>query len=274
MRITKRIGLPRTTFHVVNRGARKNQIFTTDEERAFFVQLLGELALKNEVEVIAWCLMTNHFHLETASEGTPLTRMMRDLEGTFARAFNEKHQIPGCLFQGPFGSFSIADRDVEGRAYVSRYIHCNPIDMGYAPEDYPWSSCRSYLGIAPVPKWLNPMPVLETIGGPDKYLAYLKQAPRRNRKSGDPMEDFLRDYLCELESRVLILLSSLNGSLGQTAHQTIVAWAALRIHRISARLIAEHFGYESEGTVYTSISRLEKRLDAAPSLRATLEARC
>lgn len=273
MRITKRIGLPQSTFHVVNRGARKTGIFTDDEERGLFVRLLGEMALKNEVEVIAWCLMSNHFHIQTRSEGTPLTRMMHDLEGPYARLFNEKHDVPGCLFQGPFRSFSIADRDEDGRAYVTRYIHCNPIDMGFAPEDYPWSSCRSYLGIAPVPKWLNPMPVLETIGGPDKYLAYLRQARSRPRRP-EPMEDFLRDFLRHLEERVISRLSSLNGELGRVAPQTVVAWAALRVHKISARLVADHFGYSSTGSIYTILDRFDKRLESAPALRAALEANC
>ncbi len=103
--------------------------------------------------------MSNHYHMEPDCEGTRLSEMMHDLDGTYAKAFNERHGLVGCLFQGPFKSMAICDD--EGLAYVSRYIHRNPVAAGFRPEEYSWSSCRSYLGLEPTPPWLDPRPVLE-----------------------------------------------------------------------------------------------------------------
>src|SRR5438552_351147 len=100
--VRHRIGLPKARFHVINRGARKVDIFSTDEDRRLFIGLLAKFTLKHQIRLIAWCLMSNHYHLETEGEGTPLVRMMHDLDGTYARIYNQKYGGTGCLFQGRF----------------------------------------------------------------------------------------------------------------------------------------------------------------------------
>ena len=185
MEIRKRVGLPRMWFHVMNRGARQELLFKVDGDRQEFVDLMGRFCLKNGVKMTAWCLMTNHYHLEPDSEGTPLSRTMHDLDGAYAKEFNGRYGGTGCLFQGPFKSMSIADE--RGLAYVSRYIHLNPRDMGADPLTYPWSSCANYLGFRPNPPWLDPAPVPRQFGetmdqARANYRFYLNSAaPRRRR---------------------------------------------------------------------------------------------
>src|SRR5687768_16089071 len=127
MNIRHRIGLPRMSFHAMNRGARRELIFRSDGDRRVFVELLGRFCLKHDVKMTAWSLMPNHYHTGPDSEGTPLSGMFHDLDGSYARFYNEKYEASGCLFQGPFKSMSI-DSD-RGLAYVSRYIHLNPKDL-------------------------------------------------------------------------------------------------------------------------------------------------
>lgn len=81
MEIKQRMGLPRMPFHVMNRGARKISIFADNDDRRLFVHLMAQFALKHEIKIIAWSLMPNHYHMEPESEGTPLCRMMHDLDG-------------------------------------------------------------------------------------------------------------------------------------------------------------------------------------------------
>jgi REP element-mobilizing transposase RayT len=50
---------------VTQRGNRREPVFFTDEDRRAYLDWLGEYAGKNEVEVLAYCLMTNHIHLST-----------------------------------------------------------------------------------------------------------------------------------------------------------------------------------------------------------------
>ncbi len=269
MEIKHRVGLPRMDFHVMNRGARKLVIFPTDEDRALFVRLMGRFALEYEVKITSWCVMSTHYHIEPNTEGTPLYEMMRVLDGRYARIFNEKYDGSGCVFQGPFKSMAIPD--VEGLAYVGRYIHANSRSRGYRPEDYPWSSCKSYLGLAPCPPWLDPAPVWEALGGKAGYRAYLEEAPPPRVKSEgqqtDDIEDFQLAYLRHLEKQFTEKLARLNGSLGQISVRTLVCWAGLHTCGFPSRILMSYYGYSSEEVVRVSVSRFGRRLDEDPLLK-------
>jgi len=278
MRIRKRMGLPASYLHVMNRGARRIRIFKDDEDREIFVGLLKRFAKKYQVDVIAWCLMPNHYHLELYGEGTPIVLMMRDLDGVYARIFNQRHAGSGHLFQGPFRSTLLLD--LEGVAYVSRYIHQNPLDLGCRPADYPWSSCRSYLGLAPIPSWLKPGAVLASMDDRienrfQAYRAYLEQAPvRRKRRAAKHWEvaekEFSLDYLGHLEQRIMARLGDSPEVLGEGAARTAVVWSALRQHGIPAGDVAQFYGYKDPDVVHTIASRFQKRVEGIPALGVLL----
>ena len=277
MEIRRRVGLPRMFLHVMNRGARKVSIFASEADRQIFVGLLGRFANKYEVRIVSWCLMPNHFHLESDAEGTPLYQMMRDLDGNHARAFNERHETTGCLFQGPFKSMAIDDP--RGLAYVSRYIHRNPIDLGIAPEMYRWSSCRSYLGLEPTPDWLNPSPVMawvrqEGMSDGEAYLRYLQSAPpMRKKRAGvqDEAQNFYEEWIRYLEEKCSEKLLGYEAVLQGMAFSTIVTWVASRIYGVPGAAIAAYFGYANAKSVHSITWRLEKRMTENPELADALE---
>jgi REP element-mobilizing transposase RayT len=277
MEIKRRIGLPRMSFHVMNRGARKVSIFAGDADRSLFVSLLGRFATKYDVRITSWCLMPNHYHLEPTAEGTPLSLMMRDLDGTYARAFNDRHDTTGCLFQGPFKSMAI-EYD-EGLLFVSRYIHRNPDDLREAPKSYRWSSCRSYIGLEPSPEWLDTSRVLAQVrdasmSDGEAYLRYLQAAPPKRKRRATPKKSadgFHLEWIRFLEERSSERLLGLEGLLDRTALSTIVAWAARRIYGIPAAAISEYFGYRSVAAVYAIASRFQRRLSEEPDLEQALQ---
>jgi len=276
MEIKRRVGLPRMYFHVMNRGARGVSIFSGEEDRSLFVGLLGRFALKYEVDIVSWCLMPNHYHMEPDSEGSALCEMMRDLDGTYARVYNERHGTSGCLFQGPFKSMAIPDE--EGLAYVSRYIHANPRSMGTPPEEYRWSSCRSYLGLAPVPSWLAPSPVLghcrqAGMSDVEAYRHYLAAAPpaiRRSSSKTDGLGDFYLEFIRHMEGRLAERLVPLNGLLGHVSLRTVVTWMVHCLQGVPAGAIAEYYGHKGEGTVRALVGRFGARLEGDPHLKETL----
>lgn len=277
MEIRRRIGLDRSYLHVMNRGARKVSIFADEGDRRMFRSLLGRFASNYSVNILAWCLMPNHYHIESDSEGTPLSRMMHDLDGTYARAFNRRHDTTGCLFQGPFKSMLI--RDEEGLAYVNRYIHLNPIDLGQAPGSYPWSSCAAYLGVAEIPPWMDLEPVsawLRTSGQSDgeSYLEYLKRGllkPRKKRTHADPVGDFHTEWIRHLEERLVEAMTGRDDVLSGTSLSTIVTWMAQRTYGIPAKVVADFYGYASAATVRAVSGRVQKRLIEDPNFRIALE---
>lgn len=277
MRIYRRAGLPRMSFHVINRGARKAILFERDADKDVFVDKLGRFCVKNGVVLTAWCLMTNHYHLEPDAEGTPLGDLMHDLNGAYARYFNEKYGSSGCLFQGPYKSLSI--HDAKGLAYVSRYIHLNPRDMGVDPLEYRWSSCRSYLGLAPTPSWLDPMPVLRLFGSSleesrRNYRFYLETAPPRRRpvNGANPENDYLVDYLEHVERLWSERRACLPPCPARLPLRTLVCGYAHRRERVGMEALRLYLGYETTAAVRVLLSRFARRLREAPELRAWFEA--
>jgi putative transposase len=267
MNIKHRVGLPRMSFHAMNRGARKAIIFSKDGDKRVFVDLLGRFCLKHGITLSAWCLMPNHYHTEPEGEGTPLSRMMHDLDGTYARFYNETYDGSGCLFQGPYKTMSISDD--RGLAYVSRYIHLNSRDLGVDPIQYPWSSCRSYLGLEPTPPWLDPTPVLRQFGedlesARTNYRFYLQSAPPRRRKvppGEEPVDDFLVDYIGHLESLWAERFQGMGWPPRTLSMSSFICWYANRRERIPFHVLREYFGLSSLGSVRVTISKFARRLE-------------
>ena len=49
--------------HVTQRGNRKEDVFFSDIDKDYYLKLLKQYSQEHEVEVLAYCLMTNHIHL-------------------------------------------------------------------------------------------------------------------------------------------------------------------------------------------------------------------
>ena len=83
--------------------------------------------------------------LETS--GTDISKFMKHLAGCYARYFNQKYMYQGHLFEGRYKSILVKDDTYF--LQTSRYIHLNPVKAGMVenPEDYPWSSYRTMLGM-------------------------------------------------------------------------------------------------------------------------------
>lgn len=98
------------------------------------------------VEIVAYCLMPNHFHfLLKQCMDTGITEFLRKLTNSYGKYLNMKNKRVGPLFQGRFKSVHVETN--EQLLHLSRYIHLNPI-VSYITkeiESYPWSSYREYV---------------------------------------------------------------------------------------------------------------------------------
>jgi REP element-mobilizing transposase RayT len=245
-------------YHAFNRGARKLHIFADDADRRYFMRLLALTARKHAVLVLAWCLMDNHYHLELRTDGARMGRMLRDLEKTYARYFNRRTGHVGALFEGRFGSVWLPD--MRSTAYVSRYIHANCRDKGARPESYPWSSCGAYLRGEPATDWFDPRPVLDWIGGPGAYRAYLENVPplRRTRAADLGPEAALIEHILE---RVHLAFPEGTGRFSDTA---LACWVAVRLFALKPKMLAQVLGYASGRCVSALVARLTRSLQRAP----------
>jgi len=182
-------------FHVLNRGVDQKNIFMDDKDYFRFIHNLFEfndanptlnsgyflnqkqsIDLRNQyierkprklvVEILAFCLMPNHFHLllRQKEEGG-ITKFMRKLGVGYANYFNEKYKRAGTLFQGRY-KIILVNQDAHF-IHLPYYIHFNPLDLimpewrmgeiknyqkaiGFL-ESYRWSSHLDYLGIKNFP---------------------------------------------------------------------------------------------------------------------------
>ena len=135
-----RLEYPGAWYHVMNRGLARQPIFRTDAHRQHFLDLLLEIHNRYQVEIHAYCLMGNHYHLFIRTPLANLSRAMRHLNGIYTQRYNQGMHRDGPIFRGRYKSIL-----VEADTYLlrlSRYIHLNPVaaKLVRKAETYPWSS--------------------------------------------------------------------------------------------------------------------------------------
>lgn len=181
-------------YHIFNRGVEKRITFTDTREYKHFLETMKyyqhkDLELKFShatyemkqttsgkklIDIIAYCLMPNHFHLLVKQlEENGISTFMRRSINSYTRYFNTKHERIGPLLQGPF-KVALIEND-EQFIHVSRYIHLNPL-VGYITKDlrlYEWSSYTEYLGIHNS-RFCNPSEILNFFKNPTDYERFVK----------------------------------------------------------------------------------------------------
>jgi putative transposase len=120
-----RIFFPDAYYHVTCRGNGKQNIFLADHDRKKFIELLARSAEVYQISVLAFVLMSNHFHLIVKTPRANLNDFMRHFNISYTVYFNKRHHRSGHLYQGRYKSFLI-DAD-SYLVEVSRYLHRNPV---------------------------------------------------------------------------------------------------------------------------------------------------
>lgn len=171
-----RINYAGAFYHITSRGNEQRGVFKSQRDREKFLGYLESAESRYGAVIHCWCLMGNHYHLLLETPDGNLPQIMRHVNGAYTTYFNVKRRRFGHLFQGRYKAFL-----VEADTYaleLSRYIHLNPVRAGLVarPEDYPWSSYRSYIGLHSRPNWLRTKLILGSI------TANIEEAPRRYRE--------------------------------------------------------------------------------------------
>lgn len=187
---------PETYFHVFNRGVEKRTIFLDDQDYHVFLKYLRRHLsretsydefkrpyrnLSNDVELLAYCLMPNHFHLLLYQKSsTGIEPLMRSVLTAYTMYFNKRYRRVGTLFQGPYKAAPIISD--EQLMHVSRYIHQNPKAQF---KEYKFSSLKAYMDKA-TEDWLNPLPVLNIV---DNYASFMGTAAESKKLVGSAAID-------------------------------------------------------------------------------------
>lgn len=175
--------VPESYYHIYNRGVNKNNIFHDRRDRIVFLSLLkrylGDEVEKKpnrepypnytgQIELLAYCLMNNHFHLFIYQEtSTAITDLMKSISVAYSMYFNKRYKRVGAVFQQRYRAVRILN-DAQF-LHISRYIHMNPQNY----QTYEWSSLPYYLNTKAA-SWVKPGKVLQTFND-ESYLNFLKE---------------------------------------------------------------------------------------------------
>jgi len=120
-----RIDYPGALHHVIGRGIEGKYIFKKDDDKQVFYTRLRETLSKSSLQVYAWCILSNHFHLLIQTGKTSISEFMRRFLTGYAVNYNKRHKRKGYLFQNRYKSI-VCDKD-EYLMPLIRYIHLNPV---------------------------------------------------------------------------------------------------------------------------------------------------
>lgn len=158
-----RIEYPGAVYHVMNRGNAAQKIFNSRKNYELFLTLLDETVALLNIEIYAFSLMPNHYHLLLSTPEANLSRAMRHINSVYTQRYNRYWKRDGHLFRGRYKAI-LVDED----AYLvelMRYIHLNPVQAKIVkkPQDHQWTSHRHYLGEEEY-EWLSTARLLSYFG--------------------------------------------------------------------------------------------------------------
>lgn len=143
---------PRSAFahiphHITQRGNRRSDVFFCDKDKDYYLKLLQKYTLKHQVDILAYCLMTNHIHLilkPSTEDG--LQKALKPVYMRYSQYINKQQNSSGILWQGRFFSSPL---DEQYTYYAFAYVENNPVAAKMTEQaiDYQYSSARHHVGI-------------------------------------------------------------------------------------------------------------------------------
>ena len=170
--------IPDGNYHVGVRGVRKTPLFHDDPDRHEILGRLGEVVVRYGWQCLAYCLMTNHFHLVVKTVEPTISRGMQWLNSRYCEYFNGRYGIEGHAIERRFWSKVVACE--EQLLTVIPYVLLNPVRAGICarPGDWPWSSYLATARRAPAPSWLaveqvQLMFAADVVTGAERFVEFL-----------------------------------------------------------------------------------------------------
>ncbi len=134
-------------YHITNHLESGQRLYEDDIDIWRFRKAIKRFSRKYNIQVIAYAIMSNHFHLMiTAIEGNRISTFMQALQSSIVQQYNIRHKSDAkrIRFVGRFKAVWLLDAD-----YIVdtiRYIHLNPVRQGIesAPEQIPQTNVLGF----------------------------------------------------------------------------------------------------------------------------------
>jgi putative transposase len=134
-------------YHILNRGNGRNEVFHKNGDFKAFIELLRESKNRYSVDILAYCVMPNHFHfLLRPRYATHLSAMMQWLMTSHVRGYHTHYGSCGHIWGGRYKSFIVQENRY--LLTIIRYIESNPVRAGLvrSASEWNWSSFRERIG--------------------------------------------------------------------------------------------------------------------------------
>jgi REP element-mobilizing transposase RayT len=253
----------------MNRGVNHMDVFFDDADRIEFGARLSDIHQRFGVETHAYCLMGNHYHLLLHCPEGALSDSMQRLGSVYTRHVNDRLGRDGPIFRGRFHS-----RLVESDAHLlaaCRYIHRNPLELpGVAvPDDYRWSSHRTYLGLRRRPPWMHIDVVLDLVGGEAAFdqLVCSAECGRAFMALGE------RDIRHLVDAAAMVLAeraAASSDALGSNARSVVLAWAAGN-PAVDDELVAAALGISGPGGWRSAVFRARAKVQGSAEMNELIQ---
>ena len=199
-------------YHLFARGQRKNPLYFSNDDMGAFLNILNQVLELTDMDIHAYAVIRNHYHLLVHRNNTSLAQFMMKLNTRYAMKFNNKYDLTGKVFGGRFGSrIVLEERELPK---IANYVHYNPLKHGMTDNHrtYPFSSFSFYEGRENYVKKLKKidfdmsmtstefMIYKDCVGTKEQYLKFLK------RKPGRPKAKFKERRIVSLKHDLGILL--------------------------------------------------------------------
>jgi putative transposase len=143
-----RVIVPGLAHHVTQAGNNRQEVFTYNDDRRLYLDLLARYAERYEAHILGYCLMADHVHLVVVPEREfSLACLMGRTNTEYTMAWNRVERRSGHLWQSRFRSCPVETGELPS---VLRYVERGPVRAGLQQNawEYPWSSAR-YHAVGP-----------------------------------------------------------------------------------------------------------------------------
>lgn len=133
-------------YHVIQRGNNREHIFANYGCKQFILELIEKSVKVDQVDLFAFVIMNNHYHLALRTGEEPISKIMHRMNSNYGRFYNREMGRSGPVFEGRYKALPIENENY--LLTVIRYIHRNPVHAGLCNtiDEYNWSSDRAYQG--------------------------------------------------------------------------------------------------------------------------------
>ena len=135
-------------YHFYNHSIGNELLFRKGKDYLLFLHKFKQQATKYDSQVIAYCLMPNHFHFLIQQKGNkPIYKIFNGVLSYYVQKYNQKYNRKGSLFQGKIQHKIVNDENYLIK--LCKYIHYNPVEAGLVSDITNWkySNLLEWIGI-------------------------------------------------------------------------------------------------------------------------------